>query len=124
MITDDNPTGITDYDISPWARLPKWQDLSQLLNELVLDARRPAGNQDDLAEAVGHLARGIAYMDCCTECARWDEDTDQYIDTSAAPYATAIEDGWLYGRYRCRNGHEWTCGYAVDALWDVVERRA
>lgn len=110
-----NPTGIQNYDVSQFARLPGWQRLSHALNDFVVRMARTdvECSQDDIAKAVAHLARGIAFMDCCSVCERFN-DTGEFIDTSAAPYATTIGDGWLRGRYRCAAGHEWTCGYALD----------
>lgn len=113
--TKTNPTGITNYDISTFARLPGWQQLAQALNAVALAAGKAeiGGGQDALTKAVGHLARGVAFMDCCQDCERRLSPDGPYVDTSAAPYATDIEDGWLRGRYRCANGHEWTCGYST-----------
>ncbi len=55
---EGNPTGITNYNIEAWARLPEWQALSQALNAVALAAgRKQIGNQDDLAAAVGHSGR-------------------------------------------------------------------
>jgi hypothetical protein len=122
-VTNDNPTGITNYNIHKFALLPEWQQLAQALNNVALAANAAkigTGGQDELVEAVGHLARGVGFMDCCPECERFADinDIDTFVDTIAAPYATTVEDGWLRGRYRCANGHEWTCGYALNIhLW-------
>lgn len=77
--------------------------------------------QDGFVEAVGHLARGIAYMDCCSECDRFTDtnDPDTFINTSAAPCITIIEDGWLQGVYVCAEGHQWNCGYSL-LIHDLV----
>lgn len=114
--TRDNPIGITGYDISTWAALPGWQKLAQTLNEVVLQARAAdlQGNQDDLAVVLDHLARGIAYMDCCSQCQRAALD-GPFVDTRAAPYATEVSERGVVGKYRCVNGHHWKCGYSIDA---------
>ena len=115
--TQINPTGITNYDIAPWAHLPEWQALSQALNAVALAANdaRIDGGQGALVAAVGHLARGVGFMDCCQQCDHLPDGIDgEFHDPSTAPYATTIERGWLRGRYRCAAGHEWTCGYALN----------
>jgi hypothetical protein len=121
--TAANPTGITNYNIEFFARLPEWQSLAQALNNYVLAANAAEhtysdddsiDGQDALAAAAGHLARGIAFMDCCARCEDAAYDAGGMVtDTSAAPYATHIEDGWLLGSYRCARGHEWTCNYSL-----------
>jgi len=115
-ITDANPTGITDYNIHRFAQLPEWQHLAQAINTVVLAANRARipGDEDDFVEAIAHLARGVAFMDCCEQCENSLDDDAGFVDTSAAPYTTTIDGGWLHGRYRCWQGHEWTCGYALD----------
>jgi hypothetical protein len=117
-VTDTNPTGITNYNISRYAQLPEWQHLAQALNTVALAANRAniPGGQDDLVNAVAHLARGIAFMDCCEQCENSVDDDAGFVDTSTAPYATTIDGDWLHGRYRCWQGHEWTCGHALN-IW-------
>lgn len=121
--TNANPMGITDYDIAQFAQLPGWQKLAQALNDVALQAAETLPpsrrgdrlrGQDRLVDAVGHLARGIAYMDCCPDCERKIAN-GVYVNTGSAPYVTEIKDGWLQGWYRCEQGHEWTCGYSLLA---------
>lgn len=109
----DNPTGITNYDISRFAALPEWQHLAQALNMVALagNAAGIGGGQDALVDAVGHLARGVAFMDCCPKCERITDDT--IVDTGAAPFATDIDGHWIRGRYRCAQGHQWTCNHTL-----------
>ena len=116
-ITAKNPVGITSYNVEQWARLPIWQRLTQVLNSLTLDARDAdiRGNQDALAKMLDHLARGIAYMDCCRECRTWNDAEDTWVDTSVAPYAVTLDGGWVLGKYICTQGHRWTCNYAISA---------
>ncbi len=111
--TRSNPLGLSEYNIAHFAALPQWQKLAQALNDVALAANDAGvrGGQDDLVEAVGHLARGIGYMDCCSECER--RQGNDYVDTSAAPYKTEIHGGSVLGHYRCGNGHEWFCWYSL-----------
>lgn len=113
-INTGNPTGITDYDHDGFAEIPEWQALTLALNDYA-HAAGSAGiiaTQDDFAEAVSQLARGIAFMDCCVECRR---EGVAFEQTRTAPYRVTIEGDWLRGRYRCGSGeHEWDCGYRLD----------
>lgn len=113
--TKNNPLGLSDYDIGQFAVLPEWQKLAQALNYFALAANHSGvlipGGQDALVEAVSHLARGIGYMDCCNVCERG--TSDDWVDTSAAPYRTRIEGGSVCGYYRCGAGHEWICWYSL-----------
>ena len=113
--TKANPIGITNYNVERWAQLPSWQALTQQLNNVALEAVREhiPGDQDTLAAILNHLARGIGFMDCCPECER--ADSGAWVDTSAAPYATEVADGWVSGKYLCARGHRWTCGYSLRA---------
>jgi len=113
--TANNPIGITDYNIEEWASLPGWQTLTQALNTVINEARDAGipGNQDQLAATLNHLARGVAYMDCCPHCERSTDDT--YVDTAAAPYNTTIKDNWVSGKYMCAKRHRWTCGYSISS---------
>jgi predicted GIY-YIG superfamily endonuclease len=115
-ISDENPVGIRDYWIGDWTRIPQWQKLAQLLNDIALEAYEYniQGNQDNFSSAVDCLIRGIAYMDCCPEC----EEISNGTDTSAAPYVVSIEDGWLEGKYMCCRGHKWKCWHSIHkAAW-------
>lgn len=110
-----NPLGLTDYNVSEFARLPEWQKLAQALNTVALAASHAdlkiRGGQDALVEAVGHIARGVGYMDCCPECER--RDQGEWVDTSTAPYKTTIHGGSVSCMYLCGEGHEWNCWYSL-----------
>ena len=114
--TEKNPTGITNYDIGGFARLPEWQKLAQALKAVAVasGAHRWGDTQRALVEAVAHLARGVGFMDRCEECDEGLDESDARPDTSAAQYATTVENGGISGRYRCAEGHEWTRTHRLD----------
>lgn len=116
--TEANPSGIASYDIRKYAELPEWHALEKALSDVANAARRAGidGGQDALAEAVEHLARGVPYGDCCNTCMRQYHD---YRDIYT-PFIADVRDGnSLLGSYRCKRGHVWTCGYALDAPWTL-----
>ena len=113
--TDYNPTGIVDYDVDKFATVPTWQKLAQLLNQFAFECQeyQVESSQDELADAMGHLARAIGFLDCCSECERdqLSAEPEEWNDTSTAPFKTEIDGGSMFGRYRCAWGHEWICRY-------------
>lgn len=113
-VTEENPSGVTsEHTTAPYHAMPEWHELARAMDEFLNAAHRGeiAGNQDRVANAVESLARLLPYSDMCVidGCA---ERGDIY-----PPYAVTVIGGWLDGKYRCRFGHEWTCGYALTQPW-------
>lgn len=114
--TEQNPAGVTDYNIARFAELPEWHALEKAMNDVANAIGRREqfeGGQDAIAEAVEHLVRGIPYCDCCERCNRSDpRDFEMY-----APHVVQIDGDRLAGQYRCERGHYWSCFYSLDAPW-------
>jgi hypothetical protein len=102
--TKRNPTGITDYDITKFAQLPEWQALVEAVYAVACSAQRAgiSGGQDSFAEAVGHLARGVAFMDACRQCG------------SAVGVPPNITNRSMHGQYLFAEGHQWGCNFSLD----------
>jgi transposase-like protein len=59
------------------------------------------------------------YADHCNRCRDQRIRAGEFL-TLAWPHAVDREGDWLRCRYRCPHcGHQWMCGYAVDAPYHV-----
>ena len=82
--------------------LPEWEVALAAL-AAVAHAAKKVLHLDWIA-AVDNAVRALPYGDCCSRCR-----------VTRFPHQATVADGGLSGRYRCACGHEWTCGWALDA---------
>lgn len=101
-------------------RLPEYVMAREAIDNLVqaLNKRAPATATMSHAawvSMVSDFARTNPYADCCGDCRAGSDLAPRY------PHAVTIDDdGWLTGTYFCSKcGHQWTCGYAVDAPLNI-----
>lgn len=106
--TTKNPLGVSDYDMSLLAALDGWQELTQAIERVFLEARAEGvyDSPDAFAKSLGTLARSVAYMDGCKQCL----DADSFTageNPTVAPHKVDVHDGSMCARFRCHRGHEW-----------------
>lgn len=113
---DNNPSGITEYDLTEFALLPEWHHLSKALNNVIYAAtRRGMTGQQKWLDALHHHATALPFADCCSTCAR----QDGLLGEPVVPAVTHIKGDRLTGTYVCPQGHRWTCHYSVPLIGDL-----
>lgn len=109
MTTTTYVSAVRSFDHTPLSRLDGYPALRQALSDLANQAGQVA--LDEFLAAVRDMTLTAPYADCCARC----RETGDGLSEIAWPHAVDRDvNGWLTCRYRCRRGHAWTCGYAVD----------
>lgn len=126
-VTEENPTGITEFDVHMWASQPEWPQIAALVNTMIRRVARDEAvelpdeyhdrAQDYIADALSHLGRAIGFMDSCRECGRGErsDEPETWTDSMVPPYRVDIDGQSLQAVYRCAAGHEWDCGWSLLA---------
>ena len=127
---DPTPSYLTEvrsFDHTPLAEYTAYVRLRQALSDLANEVREDSRLKLSYwLEAVRDMAVTSPYGDMCSQCtkrcAREHERPASGLCPCGAysatywPHAVERDGNWMRGTYRCPNGHEWTCGYAVDVM--------
>jgi hypothetical protein len=105
-----NAPGLRAYDHADYINLPAYAVARDGIGELLraLMATNAEMAVDDFHQMLVDLAAGRQIADGCPHCP----------GTFNVPYRVDIDtdgDG-AQGHYRCARGHEWTCGWGLNAL--------
>lgn len=98
---------VRSFDHARLATLPAYQALRQALSDIGNQSADAGGcSLAGFLEAVRDMALTAVYGDCCPRCG--------VSADMAWPYAAVRDGQYIRGRYRCPQGHTWTCNYHVD----------
>jgi hypothetical protein len=113
--TDDNITGVEEFDHSPLKALPEYLAASEALDALVHRMRDDGikFGQERFLKLAEQLAASLSYADATGH----DRDSQcERRHKATWPYRTVMEKpDWVLGYYHCPScGQDWTCGYSVN----------
>ena len=120
---------VRTFDHARLATLPAYAALRQALSDLANEIAGQGGMKlPGFLAAVQDMAATAPYGDMCTRCSKecdqahhHDAEGDPLSCGAYAlcwPHAVERDGGWITGTYRCRRGHTWTCGYAINIVLD------